>query len=236
MPDFVHRSYELELMDYPIENQAELFQNFEEILFINRYLGGPELTFRALKRMTAHCQGQTLTIADIGAGGGDMLHYIWQRRNQLACKVELVGVDLMPEALAFAQNKFPDLPVQWVCEDFQTWLPNHQPDVVLCGLFCHHLTDEQMVNFLRFAHQNTRIGFIVNDLHRHFLAYYSIRWLTRWFAKSPLTRNDAPLSVLRGFSRHELVQFFRQAGIENYQISWKWAFRFLCTAQKQPSV
>jgi 2-polyprenyl-3-methyl-5-hydroxy-6-metoxy-1,4-benzoquinol methylase len=236
MPRFSERSYELELMDYPITNQADIFQNFEEILFINRYLGGPEHTFRALKRITARYAGQTLSIADIGAGGGDMLAYIWARKARLGCDIQLIGVDMMPEAIDFAKQKFPNVPVKWVCEDFETWLPAHKPDVVLCGLFCHHLTDEQMTKFLHLAYQNTRIGFIINDLHRHFLAYYSIKWLTRWFAKSPLTRNDAPLSVLRGFSRKELIHFFQQAHVEKYKITWKWAFRFLCVAEKAPNI
>ncbi|TAE14464.1 MAG: methyltransferase domain-containing protein [Bacteroidetes bacterium] len=236
MPLFAQRSYELEMMDYPITNRADIFQNFEEILFINRYLGGAEHTFNALQKMLAPYKGQTLTIADIGAGGGDTLAYIWKRKRQLGCEVKLVGVDLMPEAIDFAKQKFPEVPIQWVCEDFETWLPTQKPDIVLCGLFCHHLTDEQMVKFLRLAYQNTRIGFIINDLHRHFLAYYSIKWLTRLFAKSPLTRNDAPLSVLRGFSRKELTHFFQQAQIDTYKITWKWAFRFLCMAQKNKNI
>jgi hypothetical protein len=74
---------------------------------------------------------------------------------------------------------------------------------------------------------NSTIGFFINDLHRHPLAYHSIKWITKIFSKSYLVKNDAPLSVLRGFKRKEWKGLFQQAGIDNYELQWKWAFRWL---------
>jgi len=48
-----------------------------------------------------------------------------------------------------------------------------------------------------------------------------------------LVKNDAPLSVLRGFSRRELEILLIKADIKNYKISWKWAFRWLILVEKQ---
>ena len=74
---------------------------------------------------------------------------------------------------------------------------------------------------------NSVLGFFINDLHRHPFAYYSIRILTSLFSKSYLVKNDAPLSVLRGFKKKELSALLDKAGISNYTIQWKWAFRWL---------
>ena len=52
--------------------------------------------------------------------------------------------------------------------------------------------------------ETAKHGFFINDLHRHPLAYHSIRILTSLFSKSYLVKNDAPLSVLRGFKKKEL--------------------------------
>jgi hypothetical protein len=41
-----------------------------------------------------------------------------------------------------------------------------------------------------------------------------------------MVKYDAPLSVLRAFSREELSNILRSAGIENFTIKWKWAFRW----------
>ena len=67
---------------------------------------------------------------------------------------------------------------------------------------------------------------VISDLHRHWLAYYSIKYLTKWFSKSIMVQNDGPLSVMRGFRRREWIRIFEDSGIENYKIRWKWAFRW----------
>jgi hypothetical protein len=41
-----------------------------------------------------------------------------------------------------------------------------------------------------------------------------------------MVKNDAPLSVLRAFSRDDLNTILTNAGIKNYQIRWRWAFRW----------
>ncbi len=74
---------------------------------------------------------------------------------------------------------------------------------------------------------NSIKGFFINDLHRHPLAYYSIKLLTTVFSKSYLVKNDAPLSVARGFKASEWKKILKSAGINNYRVNWKWAFRHL---------
>jgi hypothetical protein len=53
--------------------------------------------------------------------------------------------------------------------------------------------------------------------------------LTSIFSKSYLVKNDAPLSVLRGFKKKEWFAILQQAGATNYSVKWKWAFRHLIT-------
>ena len=75
--------------------------------------------------------------------------------------------------------------------------------------------------------KNAVLGFYINDLHRHPLAYYFIKSATKIFSRSYLVKNDAPLSVLRGFRKKEWREILQNAGIMNYTIKWKWAFRHL---------
>ena len=74
---------------------------------------------------------------------------------------------------------------------------------------------------------NSTLGFFVNDLHRHPLAYHSIKLITSLFSKSYLVKNDAPLSVARGFKKDELIEILQQSSIIHYQLKWMWAFRWL---------
>jgi hypothetical protein len=99
-------------------------------------------------------------------------------------------------------------------------------DIVVATLFMHHFTNEQLIRFFRSLKDQTKIGFVINDIHRHFLALHSIRLLTSIFSKSPMVKNDAPLSVRRAFTREDLVTILADAGITTYSLKWKWAFRW----------
>ena len=77
--------------------------------------------------------------------------------------------------------------------------------------------------------QNSTIGFFINDLQRNWFAYHSIKIITQIFSSSYLVKNDAPLSVARGFYKNEWIRLLTEAGIKNYAVDWKWAFRYLIT-------
>lgn len=223
MGRFSQRSTAKELMDFPIQNEAEIFENFDEIVLINKYLGGAQHSWAELKRLgLSHGD----TIVDVGSGACDFFDYI---ENRASGHIEYKAIDIMPEAHAYARTRFPHLEsrTEFITEDYSTWLSaNEETAVVHASLFCHHLGKSELIEFFRLASRASKTV-IINDLHRHPLAYYSIKWLTALFSKSRYTRNDAPLSVLRGFKRNELKDMLSAAGIDNYSIKWKWAFRFI---------
>jgi hypothetical protein len=99
-------------------------------------------------------------------------------------------------------------------------------DIITCTLFTHHFTDEELLKLFSSFLKKARLGIVINDLHRHRLAYFSIKALTRLFSKSPMVQNDGPLSVLRSFSKKDFISVLAQAGIKNSQIKWFWAFRW----------
>ncbi len=106
-------------------------------------------------------------------------------------------------------------------------------DIVIGTLFFHHFTEEQLVALFARLKDQVSIGFIINDVHRHPLAFYSIKLLTKIFSRSSMVKYDAPLSVLRSFKRNELVGILKKANIENFSIKWKWAFRWQVLVYKE---
>jgi 2-polyprenyl-3-methyl-5-hydroxy-6-metoxy-1,4-benzoquinol methylase len=212
----------------------ELRRNLDELEVINHWLGGHKVVLDALDKLVARQQNQPLRIADIGCGGGDTLKSIarWARRRQIA--VELTGVDANDFMVQYARHRcaaFPEIEVEQqdvFSEEFSC-----QPyDIVVCSLFCHHFTNAQLVQMLRQLYSQSRLAVIVNDLHRHWLAYYSIKYITAAFSRSHLVKNDAPLSVWRAFRRQELQQLAEQAGVPTYSLRWMWAFRWQLLLQK----
>jgi len=146
-----------------------------------------------------------------------------------------MGIDINKDCIDYAKENCENIPgIKFIISDYKlASFQNKKPTVIFSSLFCHHMDDEQFIEMLRWCKQNSATGFFINDLHRHFLAYYSIKLLTVLFSKSYLVKNDAPLSVRRGFRREELINLLDKAGIKNYTISWKWAFRWLVLVKNE---
>ena len=141
--------------------------------------------------------------------------------------VHLTGVDINPDCIRYASSRNDNEGIHFIHSDYKSMQAVKQPHIIFSSLFCHHFTNKELVYMLCWMKEHSLQGFFINDLHRHPLAWLSIRFLTRVFSGSYLVRNDAPLSVLRGFTRTEWEGIFSAAGIEEYTLRWQWAFRWL---------
>ena len=206
-----------------------LRQNLDELETINTWLGGYEPVLDALAQLRPRLpSGRPVRLADLGSGGGDTLRHIarWARKNNV--RVELAGIDANQFMLDYAAAKSRDYS-EITYQQFDIFAPEFQRrpyDVLTCSLFCHHFTDDELVALLRQWQQQAQVAVVINDLHRHWLAYYSIKWLTRLLGGSYLVRHDAPLSVARAFRRQDWVNLLARAGITQYELRWRWAFRW----------
>lgn len=220
---FKNRSDLKELLDGNDIPKAALFRNLKELDIINYWLGGYNITFSALRKILT--LNTNFTLVDIGSGGGDTLKRImkWSRANnyQLQC----VGIDLKPVCIEYAKANVNDDSITFICDDYQNMFAHLKKiDIIHASLFCHHFTNNELINLVRFALKNKSI-LVINDLERNPFAYFSIKFLTKLFSKSYLVKNDAPVSVLRGFKKKDWLDIIQQAGAKNYSVHNKWAFR-----------
>jgi 2-polyprenyl-3-methyl-5-hydroxy-6-metoxy-1,4-benzoquinol methylase len=231
MSKFAQRSTEKELMDDLNCSGEELNQTLRELKTINRWLGGNHVTTSGLEIIFKHYPQFKYSIADIGCGGGDMIRVMddWAKRQKKVLK--FTGIDANRNIIELATVRLADLPdVAWRVQNvFDTTFSEEKVDISTCTLFTHHFTDSELVALLKSLQKKSRLGIVVNDLHRHPLAYYSIKWLTRIFSKSKMVQHDACLSVLRSFSRSDWERVLLAAQIKNFEISWHWAFRWQVT-------
>src|SRR6185436_3419516 len=234
--DFAVRSYRKELLDRDDIPFTDITRNMQELDFINAKLGGHKITLDGVKTMIKKIRTgskekrETLSVLEIGCGGGDNLRVIKKYCKKRNIAVQLSGIDINPHCIEFARSRKENEGIEFISSDYKLAHPFPKPDIIFNSLFCHHFTDEEMTEILLWMKEHSNIGFFINDLHRHPLAYYSIKWLTRLFSKSYLVKNDAPLSVLRGFKRKELEMLNVQSSILNAQLKWRWAFRWLLIA------
>jgi 2-polyprenyl-3-methyl-5-hydroxy-6-metoxy-1,4-benzoquinol methylase len=231
---FKSRSFQSELLDAPGIPKELLFQNLKELNFINRLLGGHNVTIAGIKKLLLD-KNKTYHIVDIGCGGGDAMKCIadWAKKNSY--KVKLTGVDFNSDAIDYVKNSCKDYPeIGGINKDYKEFLKTDKTiDIIHCSLFCHHLNDDELFELFCCIKQYAKTGFVINDLHRQWFAYYSIKFLTRLLNGSSLVINDAPLSVLRGFKHVELKKTVAKAEVKNVEIKWMWAFRYLIVWQKE---
>ncbi|MEO8584251.1 MAG: methyltransferase domain-containing protein, partial [Flavitalea sp.] len=188
---------------------------------------GHRITIQGVKKFIRRSHDQFI-IAEIGCGGGDNLKAIhhWNKKRH---NIKYIGVDLNEACIGFAKTNCKELNATFIHSDYSTVIFETPPDIIFSSLFCHHFSNEQLGLMLNWLVQLSVRGFFINDLQRNRLAFHSIGLLTNLFSKSYLVKNDAPISVLRGFIRKEWDGLFLKAGINQYSIDWKWAFRYLIT-------
>lgn len=217
-----------ELMDDFSIGGDLLRDTLDKLENINRWLGGNKVTVNGLKSILKnHPKDKEITIVDVGCGHGDILRDVAKFGRKNNYKFKLIGIDANPTAIEYANElstAYPEL--SFKTEDiFSNDFKNRAFDVVLATLFLHHFKKEQLVSFLKNTLKQTSIGIVVNDLHRHKLAYYLFLLLSI-FIKNKMIIEDGLTSVLRGFKRIDIEQMSKKINVKP-EISWKWAFRFL---------
>jgi len=226
MIDYKNRSQQKELLDQDNIPFSEIALNMRELEWINAHLGGHSITVTGFKSLLQN--QKKISVCEIGCGGGDNLNVIAQYCAANNINAQFTGIDINPDCIAYAEKNIRLKNASFRVSDYKEFrFEDNKPDVIFSSLFCHHFTNEQLVEMLLWMQKNSLRGFFINDLHRHAIAYYFIKSATALFSQSRLVKNDAPVSVLRGFKKREWKDLFQKAGINNYSIKWKWAFRFL---------
>lgn len=232
MVNLTERSGEKELLDADDISFADIKVCLKELNTINRLLGGHAITVSGLRALLRK-EDTRLHIAEIGCGGGDNLHALAKIISSDQFQLTYTGIDLKQECIDFAKQQYPELKAEWIASDYSRVIFSlGKPDVIFSSLFCHHFNDDQLVEMMQWMNRNSVRGFYINDLQRSPVAYYLIKWLTAVFSSSYLVKNDGCISVARSFRKKEWINILKRAGINNYSIRWKWAFRYLIVFKK----
>lgn len=230
-----HRSDDSEIMDnFQLEGDA-LKEALDKIAQINQLLGGNKLTLKGVAKLLKKIpDSKRITIVDVGCGNGDMLRKLADFGYQNNLNLELIGID----ANKFTVNYAADLSkgysnIAYRCEDiFDKSFSELKYDIVLCTLTLHHFKNDEIVKLLGLFNKKSKLGFVVNDLHRNVVAYRLFQALCFVFRLNKMSREDGLTSILRGFKKEELTAFSEKLGFKKYSIQWKWAFRYQWIVEK----
>jgi hypothetical protein len=222
-----HRSNEIEIMD-DLDIKGDLLINsLDQLATINKLLGGNKVTIDGLKQiLEGQNKSKTISIVDLGCGNGDMLRQVARFGRKNGYNFQLLGIDANQATIDYANKlstKFPELTFikeDVLSEEFKT----HKYDIAMCTLFLHHFEDDIALDFVKTLVKNSTIGVLINDLHRHRMAYYLFKLVTLGI-KNKMTQKDGLTSITKAFKRKDFEKFAKEIEF-NSTITWRWAFRF----------
>jgi len=235
MVDFSRRSAEDELMDGPDLSQDEYSTCIADLAKVNTITLArrPTLAFVA-EALRAAPEGTIPVIVDVGFGAGDMLRAIESMCARKGYRARLIGIDLNPRSEPFAKAQGASaFAIEYRTGDLYDWPDGEPIDLVISSQVTHHMSDAEIRHFLEWMEGRARLGWFINDLHRHWFAYHGFRLLCALMRWHPMVRHDGAISVSRSFTRDDWERLLAETGLGGkVKIVWKLMFRYAVSRRK----
>jgi 2-polyprenyl-3-methyl-5-hydroxy-6-metoxy-1,4-benzoquinol methylase len=226
MADLSIRSRQEEQMDAPDLDPAVYEQVLHDLARVNRwtFTAWPALAFLG----RAIGGAKRFRLLDVGFGDGDVLRAIARWARKRGIEADLVGVDLNEKSLAAARAATPpDLAIDYRAGDY---LDQAGPfDFIISSQVTHHMTDAQLLTFIRHMEAESRMGWLICDLHRHGFAHWGFPLLARLLGVHRIVHEDGQLSIRRSFRPDDWRAILGQTSIplDQVRIVRRFSFR-LC--------
>lgn len=226
------RRHDPEWMDRDDNAPADLIGTLDDIRLVNRYLFGSSILVRAVRPFLSRLsRGETLSVLDVGTGGADLPLDLVGAARRMGRKIRIVAVDRDPVILDYAREKTAATPEIEVCDAdaFDLPFPAASFDLVTASMFLHHFRHDDAVRLLAGFKTLARQAVLINDLRRHAVSWAFIGLTSRMTRRHPMFVHDAALSVLRGFTKPELLAAAREAGAADATVKRRLPYRLLLT-------
>jgi 2-polyprenyl-3-methyl-5-hydroxy-6-metoxy-1,4-benzoquinol methylase len=215
-------------MDDPALPPEEYRGVLADLARVNRWTLAARPTLRFLARGTRGTGA--FTLLDVGYGEGGMLRAIAAWAHKRGIEARLTGVDLNPKSEAAARAATsPGVDIDWRTGDYRDL---GRFDFVVSSLVAHHMSAGELSAFLRWMEEHAARGWLVNDLHRHRLAYAGYPLLARLLGVHRIVREDGRLSIARAYRPAEWRSILQQAGVSGAHVVRRFPFR-LCVERRR---
>jgi len=226
-------------MDDPLLDATEHRRALGGLRRVNWFSGTGSRLAKELIQIATERQKSSLSILDIGCGGGDVACQV-AKRTAGKIDASVFGWDLSPTAIQIAReqqarqllrvNPNERASLEKVRFDVTNALQEHEEhqfDVIYCCLFLHHFTEQQAIELLSQMRKLARCSVIVDDLRRTRRGWWIAKLGCHLLSRSPVVHFDGPQSVRAAFSEAEAVQLAGQAGLQRATVRLHWPERFL---------
>jgi SAM-dependent methyltransferase len=227
------RIYEEELLDAGEGTDEDVARSLSDLRRVNRFLGGRRVVLRAVSAYLQSAGLKKVSLLDVGTGSADMPMAVAEQLKMRGIDTFIAAVDISERNLRVSRGQLGvSSEINLVRADsLRLPFAARSFDFVTASLFLHHFRDEDVVRLLADFGGIARRAVIVNDLIRNLVPYYFTRIAGPVLAASFLTRNDGPVSVLRGFTVGEMNDLARRAGLRVREAKQMFPYRLLMVAE-----
>jgi ubiquinone/menaquinone biosynthesis C-methylase UbiE len=234
------RIYEEEMLDAGEGTDRDVAHSLSDLRRINRFLGGRKVILRALSSClrdvsldgSLDASLKKVSLLDVGTGSADIPMAVGADCQKRGLESFIAAVDISERNLRVSRSRLNVSADIHLVQADSLKLPfaSRSFDFVTASLFLHHFRDEDVVRLLADFGRIAKRAVIINDLVRNLVPYYFTRISGPLLAWSFLTRNDAPVSVLRGFTPDEMKELARRAGLSNVRMKRSFPYRLSLVA------
>ncbi|MGO4542814.1 methyltransferase domain-containing protein [Paenibacillus sp. 2TAB19] len=227
-----------ELMDDFTSGGIELREALRHLRWLNRIFAAAAPTMYGIERLWNEAnKPKHLSIMDIGSGSGDVNRRLlqWLDMNRIDASITLV--DKTTEACEEAKQFYRHEPRVNVLQYDLFDMSEQSVDIVTGTQFLHHFGEEELPAVILKMLSLSRLGVVINDIHRHWLAWSAVWVTTRLISSNRYIVNDGPLSVAKGFqiADWELLKESLGEGVD-LTYSWRPLFRYAVLIRHEQQV
>jgi ubiquinone/menaquinone biosynthesis C-methylase UbiE len=219
-----------ELLDTDSGSSQEIAQALLDLRGINKNFGGIGTLHHMVEHISGKLAVRSFTLLEVAAGSGYVPETVRQLLERSGIQLQITLLDRAPSHLPsrISENSTPSnnfAPIQAVVADAAALpFPNDSFDFVDSSLFAHHLSPQELVEFVTECLRVCRVAVLINDLVRH-PVHLGLVYAALPLFHSRITRHDAPASVRGAYTPDEVTNLLQHTTAARVEIQRHYLFR-----------
>ncbi len=217
-----------EWLDVGRASHCQIRESLRDLRRVNLWLGNAQLVVNETFALLQKYDLKRATILDVGTGSADLPAHLLRAASTRHQDLKIIALDCKAIHLRIAREFLADEPASLKArvlllggDAFRLPLRDASVDLVISSLFLHHFRPPQIENLLNEFSRVSRVGWVMNDLVRHYapLVFFKAAWPI--FARSAITRLDGAASFRRGYTIQEMSTHIARMNLDGARVQVK---------------
>jgi 2-polyprenyl-3-methyl-5-hydroxy-6-metoxy-1,4-benzoquinol methylase len=212
-------------MDSPEISESDLFKALGGLERINRWDFSGQFLYLELKK---HIHAKSnVKILDMACARGAFLFFLARKFDDQE-RISFHGCDINQKSIEYAKSRSEKegSGLHFFVHDALKDTLEEEYEVILCSLFLHHLSNDEIKKLLLKMVAKAKVV-LISDLRRSMFGYYVSIVATRLLTTSRIVHNDGPASIQQALTIREMKAILQELNITSYEIKKQCPFRFM---------